>query len=65
MFLVVVGAVVMLVWGVLLPRLPWDKSHPRYLARDPEALAKFHRLNTRTGVIAGAVLVAVGLLTLI
>jgi hypothetical protein len=63
--LIYLGLVVVAAWGIGLPRLPWVKTHPKWLASDPDALARFHRSNSRYGVIAGFTLLVIGLITLL
>jgi hypothetical protein len=60
------GLVVCAVWGLALPRLDSRiRRHPKWLASDPEALARFRRTNSRQGVIAGVLLVVIGTLLLV
>jgi hypothetical protein len=66
MGLIAGGLAVCIIWGPVLPRFAaLSRRYPRRLASDPVMLSRFHTLNTRFGVAAGAAMIALGVFTIL
>jgi hypothetical protein len=54
------GGAVMVLAGLVIPRLSLSNRYPKALASDPTALARFHRTAGRQSIAVGLILLATG-----
>jgi hypothetical protein len=62
LFIAGLGVIILVLHGLVFPRLTVFDRYPKRLASDPDALRRFHRFTRRWALVAGLLIVLIGIL---